>query len=107
MDKKIINAVLYSVAAVSVLGAGVAYLAKENARQEYESRVAAEQAKPELPVSVSYREAFMGSGLVASFKNSSNRHLSLVATFSNPTLKTTKAYPIRYRAWGSSRNRAC
>lgn len=41
--------------------------------------------KPDLPVSISYRQAMMGSGLVSQFTNNSDRFLSIVATFQNPT----------------------
>ncbi|MDX1914190.1 MAG: hypothetical protein SFU55_01295 [Methylophilus sp.] len=41
--------------------------------------------KPELPINVSYRQALMGDGLVAQFTNNSDRFLSIVATFLNPT----------------------
>lgn len=42
-------------------------------------------AKPDMPVSVSIREALMGNGLVAQFTNNSNRYIAVVATFTNPT----------------------
>lgn len=41
--------------------------------------------KPDLPVIISYRQAMMGDGLVAQFTNNSDRFLSIVATFLNPT----------------------
>jgi hypothetical protein len=46
--------------------------------------------KPAMPVEVKYRRAFLSNGYVTDFKNTSNRQLSILATFSNPTLKTTK-----------------
>lgn len=41
--------------------------------------------KPDLPVSVSIRQAMAGPGLVAQFTNQSTRFLSVIATFHNPT----------------------
>ena len=40
---------------------------------------------PEVPVTVSYRQAFAGPGLVAVFRNNSLKTLSVLATFFNPT----------------------
>ena len=40
---------------------------------------------PEVPVTVSYRQAFAGPGLVAVFRNTSLKTLSVLATFFNPT----------------------
>ena len=42
-------------------------------------------AKPDIPISVSIREALMGSGLVAQLTNNSDRYIAVVATFTNPT----------------------
>jgi hypothetical protein len=43
----------------------------------------AEVAKPDLPVSVSFRAALLGSGLVAMFKNHSSRPIEVAAEFSS------------------------
>jgi hypothetical protein len=50
-------------------------------------------AKPPMPVSVSFRTATFGSGLVAQFKNTSSRYLTVVLYFENRTLhQSTNGY---------------
>ena len=56
-------------------------------RNQAKEELLAEQrvAKPDMPISVSMREALIGDGLVAQFTNNSNRFIAVVATFTNPT----------------------
>lgn len=42
-----------------------------------------EASKRDLPISVSFRPALLGSGLVATFKNNSSRTLEVAAVFSS------------------------
>ncbi|MEO1016316.1 MAG: hypothetical protein AAFY56_01295 [Pseudomonadota bacterium] len=48
--------------------------------QEYEI-----SSKEPLPVKVSYRDALLGPGYVAQFRNESPRYLAVVVTVKNPT----------------------
>jgi len=79
---------------LAVLGAGAVYFYKENVREEYERTTEEYEARPEMPVELSYRSALMGAGLVIVIKNTSSRHLSVVATFLNPTLNKEESYRI-------------
>jgi len=94
MNKKTINILLYSLAAIALVVAGFAYYMKELAKKEYERVEAEYAARPELPIEISYRSAILGPGLVAIFKNTGNRHLAVVATFQNPTLKKEENYRL-------------
>lgn len=91
---KIIKALLFSVLFFLAVVAGFTYFLKEGARKEYEQAKAEYEAKPELPIEMNYRGALMGIGLVVSFKNASDRHLAVVATFYNPTLKKEESYRL-------------
>lgn len=42
-------------------------------------------SKRDLPISVSFRQALLGSGLVATFKNNSSQTLEVAAVFSSPS----------------------
>jgi hypothetical protein len=50
--------------------------------------------KPAMPIEVNYRKAMLANGLVAIFKNDSNRNLSVLATFENPTLHQKKSFRV-------------
>ena len=50
------------------------------AYQEYEL-----SSKAPLPIKVSYRDALLGPGYVAQFRNESPRYLAVVVTVKNPT----------------------
>jgi len=88
------NKMLWILAILAVFGAGAAYLYKENVREKYERITEEYEARPEMPVELSYRSALMGPGLVIVMKNTSARHLSVVATFLNPTLNKEESYRI-------------
>lgn len=55
-----------------------------------EGSAAAPPGKPELPLTVEFRTAMLGSGLVAKFKNTSSRNLGIKATFENKTFAEAK-----------------
>ena len=50
--------------------------------------------KPAMPVEVKYRRALLANGYVTDFKNKSNRQLTILATFTNPTLKASKSMSL-------------
>lgn len=58
--------------------------------------------KPELPVSVSYRKAMMGPGLVAIISTTIKQPVPVIATFSNPNLGTSKKMEIHLSASSST-----
>ena len=88
------NKILWVFAISLVFAAGIAYLIKENARIEYEKTIHEYESRPEMPIELNYRKALMGPGLVIVFKNTSTRHLSMAATFVNPTLKKEENYRL-------------
>jgi hypothetical protein len=57
----------------------------EQLRQELAARTNAlqQETKRDLPVTVTFRHAFLGSGLVAAFKNNSAETLEMAAEFSS------------------------
>jgi hypothetical protein len=54
--------------------------------------------KPAMPIEVWYRKALLVSGLVGSFKNTSKRELTFLATFTNPTLNNSKRFRLDLRS---------
>ncbi len=88
------NKILWIFTILAVLGAGSVYFYKENVREKYERTTKEYEARPEMPVDLNYRSALMGPGLVIVMKNTSARHLSVVATFLNPTLNKEESYRI-------------
>lgn len=56
-----------------------------------------EEGKPELPVSLRFRNSFWGKGLVAVMENTSDQYLTLVLSARNPTLSTAKRFQIRLK----------
>jgi len=52
----------------------------------------AEATQPELPVRVSFRPAWMGQGMVASFHNVGNQPLTLMVELRDPDLHTTRDF---------------
>jgi hypothetical protein len=54
----------------------------------------AEATQPELPVRVSFRPAWMGQGMVASFRNMGSQQLTLMVEFRDPNLKTSRDFAI-------------
>ena len=53
-----------------------------------------EAALPPMPVEVQFRKALLGPGLVLCVTNTSARHLSLLATLTNPTTKEAKGFRL-------------
>lgn len=58
--------------------------------------------KPVMPVTVGYRPAVTGPGLVLKIENTSDRQLSILATLSNPTLGNTKHFRMDVSPHGRS-----
>jgi hypothetical protein len=50
--------------------------------------------KPPLPVRVTFRDALLGSSLVARIENLSERHLRLMVSVRNPTLSRTGRFEL-------------
>ncbi len=65
-----------------------------NAMKELDQAKTVIATKPDLPIAVGFRQAMMGPGLVARFANKSDRHLSIVARFNNPTTGDSKAFRL-------------
>ena len=60
----------------------------------FQSSIFREQNLPPIPIEVSYREALLGPGLVCIVENTSDRHLSVLATFMNPSLNQEKNFRL-------------
>ncbi len=56
--------------------------------------------KPAMPITVSMREAMLGSGLVAQLSNHSDRFIGLLITLTNPTTTHTKTIRLDIDAYG-------
>jgi hypothetical protein len=54
----------------------------------------ADATQPELPVRVSFRPAWMGQGMVASFRNVSSEQLTLMVEFRDSNLKTSRDFAL-------------
>ena len=54
----------------------------------------ADATQPELPVRVSFRPAWMGQGMVASFRNVGSQPLSLMIEFRDPNQRTSRDFAI-------------
>jgi hypothetical protein len=62
----------------------------------------AEATQPELPVRVSFRPAWMGQGMVASFRNVGTQQLTLMVEFRDPNLRTSRDFAIVVEAGASA-----
>jgi hypothetical protein len=54
----------------------------------------ADATQPELPIRVSFRPAWMGQGMVASFRNVGSQQLTLMVEFRDSSLRTSRDYAI-------------
>jgi hypothetical protein len=54
----------------------------------------ADATQPELPVRVSFRPAWMGQGMVASFRNVGNQQLTLMVEFRDSNLRASRDFAI-------------
>jgi hypothetical protein len=54
----------------------------------------ADATQPELPVRVSFRPAWMGQGMVASFRNVGNQQLTLMVEFRDSSLRSSRDFAI-------------
>jgi hypothetical protein len=72
----------------------------EIALQEKDAALATRDAalavatRPELPVRVTFRSAWMGQGLVATIRNAADRPLNVIAEFRDPTANTTREFSL-------------
>lgn len=94
MNKRAVNTLIIVVLGIASAAAGFIFYEKEKTRKELERVRAEYEARPELPIEIHYREALLGPGLVGMFKNTSDRHLAVVTTFYNPTLKKEENYRL-------------
>jgi hypothetical protein len=62
----------------------------------------ADATQPELPVRVSFRPAWMGQGMVASFRNVGNQQLTLMVEFRDSNLRTSRDFAIVVEAGTSA-----
>lgn len=82
--------------------------AAEVAVQEKNAALATRDAQlaqatlPELPVRVSFRPAFMGQGMVATFQNTSSEQLSLMVEFRDDTLHGARDFVLVVPAGGKA-----
>jgi hypothetical protein len=54
----------------------------------------ADATQPELPVRVSFRPAWMGQGMVASFRNVGTQQLTLMVEFRDSNLRSSRDFAI-------------
>jgi hypothetical protein len=54
----------------------------------------ADATQPELPVRVSFRPAWMGQGMVASFRNVGSQQLTLMIEFRDPSLRIARDFAL-------------
>jgi hypothetical protein len=72
----------------------------EIALQEKDAALATRDAalaaamRPELPVQVTFRSAWMGQGLVATIRNAADRPLNVIAEFRDPSANTTREFSL-------------
>jgi len=62
----------------------------------------AEAMRPELPVRVTFRSAWMGQGLVATLRNAADRPLNVIAEFRDPAANTTREFSLALDPKGSA-----
>ena len=62
----------------------------------------ADATQPELPVRVSFRPAWMGQGMVASFRNVGTQQLTLMVEFRDPNLHSSRDFAIVVDAGGTA-----
>lgn len=71
--------------------AAQAQLADANATIEAAKSRLADESRPDLPVAVTFRKALLGSGLVATFRNTSQRVVEVRASFESPSTGASKS----------------
>lgn len=54
----------------------------------------ADATQPELPIRVAFRPAWMGQGMVASFRNVGTQQLTLMVEFRDPTLRLSRDFAL-------------
>jgi hypothetical protein len=58
----------------------------------------ADATQPELPVRVAFRPAWMGQGMVASFRNVGSQQLTLMIEFRDPNLRISRDFALMVEA---------
>src|ERR1700737_657863 len=80
--------------------AGVSVQEKDAALASREVALA-DATQPELPVRVSFRPAWMGQGMVASFRNVGSQQLTLMVEFRDSSLRSSRDFAIVGEAGGT------
>ena len=62
----------------------------------------ADATQPELPVRVSFRPAWMGQGMVASFRNVGSQQLTLMVEFRDANLRASRDFALVVDAGGTA-----
>jgi hypothetical protein len=62
----------------------------------------ADATQPELPVQVSFRPAWMGQGMVATFRNVGAQQLTLMVEFRDPNLKASRDFALVVEPGGTA-----
>jgi len=62
----------------------------------------ADATQPELPVRVSFRPAWMGQGMVATFRNVGSQQLTLMVEFRDPNLHSSRDFAIVVEPGGAA-----
>lgn len=62
----------------------------------------ADATQPELPVRVSFRPAWMGQGMVASFRNVGSQQLTLMVEFRDPSARVSRDFALVVEAGGTA-----
>ncbi len=70
------------------------YLEMKEDEKKIEAEIERIKNLPQLPISVGYRSALMGSGLVGQFKNNSSRYLTVIMSAYNPSLNQSKNFRL-------------
>lgn len=68
----------------------------------FQSPLYKNQYKPEMPVKVGFRPSITGPGLVLRVENSSDRHLSILATLTNPSINDSRNFRLDVPPGGTS-----
>jgi hypothetical protein len=69
-------------------------LQEKNAALATRDAALAEATRPELPVQVTFRSAWMGQGLVATIRNAADRPLNVIAEFRDPAANTIREFSL-------------
>ncbi len=68
----------------------------------FQSPLYKNQYRPEMPVKVGFRPSITGPGLVLMVENKSDRHLSILATLTNPSINDSRNFRLDIQPGGTS-----